>query len=222
MGVYSGYSASASDYQNAAQALKTYLENTGYFSAVTIDTSTNVYEVNCTYGGNTVASFSFEYKTGGYYGVFSVTLGAYTGTFNIYSSGTTIWLGKTGNGVSIAVIGASDGKISTQCVICKSKSETPMMCLHSNVTPYYIALTADCESTPDASTAVTPSTNAYYSNLCGICTHYTGGESSDETKNVYRIVERQTNVPETNICIINIGGTKYLTDSFFAIVDSNS
>ena len=218
MGLYSSFEASAAEYERAAATLKQYLEDVGIFSAVAIDTDTNT--VECTYNGDVVATFKIQFRSGGYYGIFKPTCGGYAGNdFNIYTSGTPVWLGKAANAVTIAVIGGNNGEISTQCVICKSRAGVPMICLHSNVNPYFIAITADCETTPANGIATTPVTNAFYSNLCGICTHYAGNETSAAASNVYRYVDRQTSVSTTSMSKIDIDGTTFISDGFFALLD---
>ena len=219
MGVYTSFAASTSDCQRAAQTLKQYLEDVGIFSSVSLNSS---YEVLCTYNNETVARFQFEASpTSGVRGTFHVSFGTYTnGAFGIYQTGDCIWIGETANGVSIGIIYSNGGAINTQCVLCKSRSGVPMMCLHCEFDPYFIALTADCETTPATGTQTTPTTNAYYSNLCGICTQYSGNEPSAASNYVFRYVERQLSVSTTSISKINIDGTAFITDGFFALLDS--
>lgn len=219
MSVYTSFAATTEDCQRAAQTLKQYLEDTGVFNAVTIDGN---YVVSCTYNNNTVATFSFEASpTSGVRGTFHVSFGTYTnGAFGIYERGDCIWIGKIANGVSIGTIYNNSGYIYTQCVLCKSRSGVPMMCLHCDSSPYLIALTADCEATPAAGAQTTPTTNAYYSNLCGVCTQYAGNETPAAANNVFRFVERQTGVSTTSMSKIDIDGTKFLSDGFFALLDN--
>ena len=219
MGFFTSFAASTSDCQRAAQTLKQYLEDVGIFDSVSLNSS---YEVLCTYTNETVARFQFEASpTSGVRGTFHVSFGTYTnGAFGIYQTGDCIWIGKTANGVSIGTIYGNGGDIHTQCVLCKSRSGVPMMCLHSEASPYFIALTADCEATAATGTETAPTTNAYYSNLCGICTRYAGGETSAAASNVYRFVERQTSVSVQSMSQIDISGTTFITDGFFALLDS--
>lgn len=219
MSVYTSFTATTEDCQRAAQTLKQYLDDVGIFSSVSLNSS---YEVLCTYNNETVARFQFEASpTSGVRGTFHVSFGTYTnGAFGIYETGECIWLGKTANAATIGTIYGGSGAIYTRCVICKSRSGVPMMCLHCDTSPYFIALTADCEATPAAGAQTTPTTNAYYSNLCGVCTQYAGNETSAAANNVFRFVERQTGTSTTSMSKIDIDGTKFLSDGFFALLDN--
>lgn len=221
MGAYTSFTATTEDCQRAAQTLKQYLEDTGIFSAVTIDSS---YVVSCTYDNATVATFIFSASpTSGVRGSFNVSFGTYTGgTFGIYERDDCIWIGKTVNGVSIGTIYSNGGAIYARCVLCKSRSGVPMMCLHSGSSPYFIALTADCEATPATGAPTTPTTSAYYSNLCGVCTQYAGPNAATAVADkVYRFVDRQNNVPTSSISSVSMNGTVFLTDGFFALRDAS-
>lgn len=220
MSVYASFGGSQEGFDAAAAKLKEYLESTGYFTAVTIDSSTHV--VSCTYGGTTAATFQFEYNGSGYYGKFKLTFGGYSNTdgFSISSDDGTIWIGKSSVGVAVGVMQSSSGSITTRCIICKSRANVPMMLLYSNALSSITVLTADNATEPESVTISSPSSNAYYSNLCGVCTQYAGEETSAAASNVYRFIERQTSVTDASMSKIDIDGTKFLSDGFFALLDN--
>lgn len=213
MSVYKSFQASAAEYQRGAETLAQYLEDSGIFDSVTLDTTT--YTVNCVYGGETIATFQFAYAGSSYYGHFYVTFGTYSADFNMYTSGAVLWVGKSANGVAVSCVSSNSGGLNARCILCKSQSGAPMLCA-STGSNSEIALTYDAEATPTAE-STTVRTSSFYSNLVGIATISSGTETVASPAMVFRYEKRQTNVPTDGMCDVNIGGTVYFTDGYFAI-----
>lgn len=216
MAVYRSFSASAASYQNAATVLKGYIEDSGLFDEVTIDEN---YMVKCSIGGNVVATIKFIYMSSGYMGKIDVSFGQYTQLYQILpTSGTALWIGKNDNAVMFAGMNSGKTALSLRYVFCKDQNGTVTMCACSGNNNSIGVMTVDAE---EAATGVntTIATNAFYSNLCGICTLTTADGSVSVPDKVFRYVDRQTNVPIDSICVVAIGGADFFTDGVFAVRD---
>ena len=210
MAIYRSYGSS--DYQQAAELAAQCLQDSGIFESVTI--SDNV--ISCTYGGETVATFTYSS------GRIDVTFGAYS----VYAADIdAFWIGGTKNGVLLdhhnRYVNPTNYRLYSFAV-CRSQSGVPMLMFHELGVGSSAAnnrvLTCDAPSVPEAVTDLALSTNTYYSNLCGICTIYTAA-SSASASNVYRYVERQTNVPIDSVSVVSIASAQFLTDGCFAVSD---
>ncbi len=210
MAIYKSYGSS--DYQQAAELAAQCLQDSGIFESVTI--SDNV--VSCTYGGETVATFTYSS------GRIDVTFGVYS----VYAADIdTFWIGSAKNGVLLdhhnRFVNPTNYRLYS-FAICRSQSGVPMLMFHQLGTGGTAAtnyvLTYDAPSAPEAVTDLALSTSAYFSNLCGICTIYTAS-SSASASNIYRYVERQTNVPIDSMSVISIASAQFLTDGYFAMSD---
>lgn len=206
MAVYKSYASS--DYAQAAATAAQYLEDTGIFENVTLSGST----ISCSFGGETVATF--EYSSG----QLDVTFGVYTLTIGDQQ---TLWIGKTSNGVLLNNTNQyiQSGHALYTLAICKSASDVPMLIYYqpsNNYADKCLSLTCDAVASPSLSSAPTITTNAFYSNLAGICT-ISSAETVAAADKVFRFVDRQSCVPTDSISVITIGGVMFLTDGFLAI-----
>lgn len=211
MAVYKSFAAAS--YESAAATAKQYLEDLNLFDSVTINGST----ITLAYGGSTVGTIQYTS------GRIDVTFGQFT--FYAGDIGT-FWIGKAKNGVLLdhrnVFVNADPYKMYTIAFF-KSQSGTPMLVWHEcgqSVQAGY-AMTYDSPSAPTKSLESTlRSTSAYFSNLVGINTTFTGSETVATGSKVFQFIDRQTNVPYDSLSVINIAGTNYLTDGYVAVSDS--
>lgn len=201
-----------SDYAQAAATAAQYLEDVGIFDSVTLNGTT----ISCTFGGETVATFAYSN------GRLDITFGPYT---LVIGDQQTLWIGKATNGVLLNSTNQwiQSGNAIYTLAICKSISGVPMLIHHqpSNQAGQpgsYLALTYDAPSAPSLSTALGVTTNAFYSNLAGICTVSTV-ETAAAADRVYQYAERQNSIALNSIGEFTFAETSYMTDGWIAIKD---
>ena len=208
MAIYKSYGSSS--YQQAAQTAAQYLEALGIFESVSLTDST----ISCAFEDKVV---TITYSNGGVDATF--------GSFTFHAGDiATFWIGSAANGVFLShtntFVSPTDYKLYT-LAFGKSLGGLPMLIVHelgmSNSHSYVLAI--DAQGSPVSVTDGTLSQSPYYSNLVGICTTDSGAETVAAADRIFRYADRQTNVPIDSLCVVSIGGAKFMTDGYIAVSD---